>query len=93
MKISLVDVIRSIVHPVFNLLLDSLFVVLLLVVAVIWEFIMQRSVFPYFALLPVVVVTAVKGGDKVDHWGGGMVDHLHGGSWLGRERWRQHQRV
>ena len=27
----------------------------------------------------------VKGGGKADHWGGGIVDHRRGGSWLGDE--------
>ena len=27
----------------------------------------------------------VKGGSNVDHWGGGMVDHREGASWLGME--------
>ena len=27
------------------------------------------------------------------HWGGRMVDHQHGGSWLGRESWRQYRRM
>ena len=27
------------------------------------------------------------------HWGGRMVDHQHGGSWLGRESWRQDRRM
>ena len=30
----------------------------------------------------------VNGGGKVGHWGDGMVDHQHGGSWQGRESWR-----
>ena len=34
---------------------------------------------------------SVKGGGKVDHWGGGMVDRQHGGSPLGRQSWRQNQ--
>ena len=33
----------------------------------------------------------VNGGAKVGHWGDGMVDHQHGGSWLVRESWRQNQ--
>ena len=35
----------------------------------------------------------VNGGGKVGHWGDGMVDHQPGGSWLGRESWRQNQRL
>ena len=35
----------------------------------------------------------VNGGDKVGHWGGRMVDHQHGGSWLARESWRQDRRM
>ena len=36
---------------------------------------------------------SVNGGDKVGHWGRGKVDHLHGGSWLVRESWRQDRRM
>ena len=38
-----------------------------------------------------VVVQGVKGGGNVGHWGGRMVDHQHGGSWLVREGWRQNR--
>ena len=36
-------------------------------------------------------LTPVNGGGKEGHWGGGMVYHREGASWLGRESWWQNQ--